>query len=62
MQEVKDLVAIGMSREDVQGVLGEPSFAKELADALSSLEVWRYNCRDGIVQITMRDGKVTTIK
>jgi hypothetical protein len=61
-REIREQVQLDMSRELVLEVLGAPTFSKELTSGMGTLEVWYYNCADGQVQISFRDGKVITVK
>ena len=62
VRELKEQVPVGMSRELVLEVFGTPTFTKDLASGLGTLEIWYYNCKDGQAQISFQDGKVISVR
>jgi hypothetical protein len=61
-EAIRSRVTIGMTREYVEFMLGDPDDSRQMADAESRLELWDYECRDGArVQISILDGKVQSI-
>jgi hypothetical protein len=55
-------VSVGMARDYVEWLLGQPDGSHQITNDESVLELWDYDCRDGArVQISILDGKVQAI-
>jgi hypothetical protein len=59
---MRERVTVGMTKDYVQQVLGEPDSTREISNGDSRLELWYYQCDDGKVQISILDGKVQSVK
>jgi hypothetical protein len=62
-ESIKKVVTLGVTGDYVRFTLGEPNSTRELGNDESVLEIWDYYCLDGgLVEISMLNGKVQSIK
>jgi hypothetical protein len=62
VEDLKQLVPIGMSKESVRKLLGDPDSIKDVEAFLNPVELWHYQCSDGRVVVTFRDERVQSIR
>ena len=60
--DFKARITPGMSSDTLREMVGAPDSMKQLGGGLAELELWYYNCIDGRVMVTIRDGKVEGVK
>jgi hypothetical protein len=60
-QELREKVSIGMTPDELRSAIGNPNMVKQLDNGGSILEVWYYHCRDGRMQVSLQDDRVTSI-
>jgi hypothetical protein len=60
--DVIQRVEIGMDEAALKDELGEPDSIKPYEDSVPPLEMWTYRCRDKPVRVSLRSGKVVSVK
>jgi serine/threonine protein kinase len=62
LAELTDKIIPGMTVADLREKVGRPNSTKDLGGGLTDVEAWYYNCRDGRLQVTIRNGKLEEAK
>jgi serine/threonine protein kinase len=60
--EITPKIIRGMTAADLREKVGPPNSTKVMGAGFTDVEAWYYNCRDGRLLVTIRDGKVEQAK
>jgi hypothetical protein len=60
--DVIQRVPVGMDETTLKEELGEPDSIKVYEDSVPPVELWTYRCRDKPVRVSLKEGKVTSVR